>query len=132
MNKVDLREMVGGSLQEKFQNSFERVMQNLQDVNTPYKDKREIVIKMTFAQNEQRDNVVVQTKVTEKLASQGALVTQFAMGKDLRTGEIIAEEYGNSQLRGQMKMETSNVAKVDLDTGEVMEEDTVVDFRKVK
>lgn len=132
MNKVDLREMVGGSLQEKFQHSFERVMENLQDVNTPYKDKREIVIKMIFAQNEQRDNVVVQTKVTEKLASQGALVTQFAMGKDLRTGEIIAEEYGNSQLRGQMKIDTSNVAKVDIDTGEVMEEDTVVDFRKVK
>ena len=86
MSKIDLREMVGGALQDKFQHSFERVMENLQDRNTPYKDKREIVIKMAFVQNEQRDNVVASVKVTEKLASQGELTTQFAMGKDLRTG----------------------------------------------
>ena len=128
MSKIDLREMVGGALQDKFQHSFERVMENLQDRNTPFKDKREIVIKMTFAQNEQRDNVVASVKVTEKLASQGELVTQFAMGKDLRTGEVIAEEYGN-QLKGQIAIDTS---KVDLETGEILEDDAVVDFRKVR
>lgn len=128
MNRIDLKEMVGGALQEKFQHSFERVMENLQDRNTPFKDKREIVIKMTFAQNEQRDNVIASVKVTEKLASQGELTTQFAMGKDLRTGEVIAEEYGN-QLRGQIALDTS---KVDVETGEVLENETVVDFRKVK
>ena len=130
MSKIDLREMLGGGLQEKFQNSFNRVMENLQDVNTPYKDKREIVIKMTFAQNETRDNVIASVKVTEKLASQGELITQFAMGKDLRTGKVIAEEYGN-QLKGQMKMEASPVAAVNLETGEVLD-NAVVDFRKVK
>lgn len=130
MSKIDLREMVGGALQDKFQHSFERVMENLQDRNTPFKDKREIIIKMTFAQNEQRDNVVASVKVTEKLASQGELTTQFAMGKDLRTGEVIAEEYGNNQLKGQMELDTS--VKVDMETGEVLEEEKVVDFRKVK
>lgn len=130
MSKIDLREMVGGALQVKFQHSFERVMENLQDRNTPFKDKREIIIKMTFAQNEQRDNVIASVKVTEKLASQGELTTQFAMGKDLQTGEVIAEEYGN-QLKGQMELDTS-VAKVDMETGEVLEEEKVVDFRKVK
>ena len=130
MSKIDLREMVGGASQDKFQHSFERVMENLQDRNTPYKDKREIVIKMAFVQNEQRDNVVASVKVTEKLASQGELTTQFAMGKDLRTGEVIAEEYGN-QLKGQMALDTKT-ANVDMETGEVLEEETVVDFRKVK
>lgn len=86
---------------------------------------------MTFVQNEQRDNVVASLKVTEKLAGQGELVTQFATGKDLRTGEVIAEEYGNNQLKGQMALDT-NVAKVDMETGEVLEEEKVVDFRKVK
>ena len=33
MNKVDLKEMMGGALQAKFQHSFERVMENLQDRN---------------------------------------------------------------------------------------------------
>ena len=131
MSKIDLREMVGGALQDKFQHSFERVMENLQDRNTPFKDKREIIIKMTFVQNEQRDNVVASLKVAEKLASQGELTTQFGMGKDLRTGEVIAEEYGNNQLKGQMALDTRS-ADVDMETGEVLEEETVVDFRKVK
>ena len=130
MSKIDLREMVGGALQSKFQHSFERVIENLQDRNTPFKDKREIIIKMTFVQNEQRDNVAVSVKVTEKLASQGELTTQFAMGTDLRTGEVIAEEYGN-QLKGRMVIDTGT-EKVDMETGEVLEEETVVDFRKVK
>lgn len=130
MNKVDLGKMVGGALQEKFQNSFRRVMENLQDVNTPYKDKREIIIKMTFVQNEQRDTVATDISVTEKLASQAKLITNFAVGKDLRTGEAFAEEYGKSQLRGQMQMDTA--PQVDIDTGEVLEDETVVDFRKVK
>lgn len=130
MNKVDLGKMVGGALQEKFQNSFRRVMENLQDVNTPYKDKREIIIKMTFVQNEQRDAVATDISVTEKLASQAKLTTNFAVDKNLRTGEVVAEEYGKSQLRGQMQMDTA--PRVDLDTGEVLEDDTVVDFRKVK
>lgn len=128
MSKIDLKEMVGGALQDKFQHSFDRVMENLQDRNTPFKDKREITIKMTFVQNEQRDNVVASVKVTEKLASQGELTTQFAMGKDLRTGEVIAEEYGGNQLKGQMMLDTS---QVDPETGEIAEV-TIVDFRKVK
>lgn len=61
--------------------------------------------------------------VKEKLASQGSLTTQFAVGKDLRTGKIIAEEYGK-QLRGQMSLDEE--MEVDKETGEV------VDFRKVK
>lgn len=43
---------------------------------------------------------------------------------------MIVEEYGN-QLKGQTAMDTSPVAAVDMETGEVLE-DTVVDFRKVK
>ena len=93
MNKVKLNEMVGGALNEKFQNSFKRVLDNLQDVNTPYKDKREIVIKMTFVQNEARDDVGMDIKVTEKLAPQGTLSTRFAVAKDLQSGEVLAEEY---------------------------------------
>ena len=44
---------------------------------------------------------------------------------------MIAEEYGNNQLKGQMALDTRS-ADVDMETGEVLEEETVVDFRKVK
>lgn len=123
---MNLKDMVGGALQQKFQNSFERVMENMQDENTPYKDKRQITITMTFVQNEQRDDVVCDIAVKEKLAMQGGLKTHFSVGKDLRTGKVAAEEYGN-QLKGQMSMsDDESVAAVDMETGEV------IDIRKAK
>ena len=135
MNTVSLQDLVGGALNQKFEHSFERVIENLQDVNTPYKDKRHIVITITFEQNEQRDDVLADIAVKEKLAPQGKLLTRFGVGKDLRTGKVYAEEHGN-QLKGQMSINT-----VELDAeGENQEDDTVIDtqtgeiidFRKVK
>lgn len=128
---MNLKDMVGGALQQKFQNSFERVMENMQDENTPYKDKRQITITMTFVQNEQRDDVVCDIAVKEKLAMQGGLKTHFSVGKDLRTGKVAAEEYGN-QLKGQMSVDDAaeNIATVDMETGEISED--VIDIRKAK
>lgn len=128
---MNLKDMVSGALQQKFQNSFERVMENMQDENTPYKDKRQITITMTFVQNEQRDDVVCDIAVKEKLAMQGGLKTHFSVGKDLRTGKVVAEEYGN-QLKGQMSMDDAaeNIATVDMETGEISED--VIDIRKAK
>lgn len=39
MNKVELQELVGGALQEKFNKAFENVIENLQDPNTSFKNK---------------------------------------------------------------------------------------------
>lgn len=132
MDNINLKDLVGGALQEKFSNSFERVLENMQDVNTPFKPKREINIKINFVQNESRDDVMATVKVSEKLAPQGEMVTHFTVGKDFRTGEIFAQEYGN-QLKGQTVM---NLGGVDPETGEIIEESTeeenVVDLRKVK
>lgn len=93
---MKLKDMVGGALQQKFQNSFDRVMENMQDENTPYKDKRQITITTTFVQNEQRDDVVCDIAVKEKLAMQGGLKTHFSVAKDLKTGKVAAEEYGEN------------------------------------
>lgn len=120
MNKVNLKEIFGGALQDKFQHSFEKVMANLQDEKTPYKDKREIIIKMTFAQNEQRDNVVCSMKVEEKLAGQGESITQFAVGKDFCTGEIYAQEFIGKQLRGQTVIDTEEPEYEDTPYGAVV------------
>lgn len=144
MNKVELQELVGGALQEKFNKSFERVIENLQDLNTPFKNKREITIKLKFTQNEMRDNVTCEVDVSEKLAPQTGMQTHFSIGKNLKTGEMYAEEYGN-QIKGQMSFsdvepkqasepEANHVMVgddvVDADTGEIVSQDTVVDFRK--
>lgn len=135
MNKVELHSMVGGALQEKFSKAFERVIENLQDPNTPYKTKRGITIKLTFEQNEVRDDVHVSVDVAEKLAPQAGMKTSFFIGKDLKTGEIYAEEYGK-QVKGQMsvndmKVDTTATIPVDPETGEVIESQTnnVIDLR---
>lgn len=130
MNKVELGELINGALQEKFDKSFERVVENLQDQNTSFKVKRSITIKLSFEQNEKRDDVSVAIDVTEKLAPQSGLKTSFYVGKDLKTGELFAEEYGK-QIKGQMSFD--DVGKnVDPETGEVLDNrsEKIIDFKK--
>ena len=142
MNNVELKDLVGGELQEKFGKAFEKVIENLQDQNTSFKVKRGITIKMSFVQNEARDDVSVMVDVSEKLAPQAGMKTSFSIGKDLKTGEIYAEEYGK-QIKGQMSLkdyetasEQAKVQKIDGDvvdteTGEIIEHaNNVVDLRK--
>ena len=81
-----------------------------------------------------------------KLAPVKPIETRMTIGRDLRTGEIYAQEYGK-QVRGQMRLgdiippaqpnesrETSQVIDgktVDPETGEILEgSNNVVDFRK--
>lgn len=138
MNKVELKDLVGGALQEKFSKAFEKVIENLQDQNTSFKVKRAITIKLSFDQNEARDDVSVSIDVSEKLAPQAGMKTSFYIGKDLKTGEIYAEEYGK-QIRGQMSLDdykqplqVIDGEVVDTETGEILkEENKVIDLRKV-
>lgn len=130
MNNVQLAELVGGAVQEKFAHSLERVLENMLDINTPYKTRRSITIKLSFDQNEQRDDIKAHIDVSEKLAPQGAMETSFSFGKDLRTGEIMVQEYGK-QIKGQMSFMDSVQPEVTVDeeTGEIVKSDKVVDLR---
>lgn len=136
MNKVELKDLVGGALQEKFEKSFSKVIENLLDINTSYKVKRGITIKLDFIQNEARDDVQVTVDVVEKLAPQAGMKTSFSVGKNLKTGEVYAQEYGK-QIKGQMSFddlpqtEVVDGKEVDTSTGEILEgNDKVLDFRK--
>ena len=142
MKAVELQELVGGALQEKFSKSFEKVVDNLQDVNTSFKTKRKITITLDFTQNENRDDVSVNVSVVEKLAPSAPLATKFAIGKNLATGESYAEEYGR-QIKGQLSFDdmtqpqpvqkTADGKLVDTEIGEIIEaaeETGIVDFRK--
>lgn len=131
MEKIELKELVGGGLQEQFGKSFEKVVENLQNPNTPYKNVREISIKLKFSQNEKRDDVKCAILVSEKLAPQAPMETGFAIGTDLRTGTVYAKEYGK-QLRGQMDM-ADVLPDEDAKALEPMTDDdnNVVDFRNI-
>ena len=146
MSKVNLEEFAGGALQEKFDDAFEKIVSNMLDPNTPWKNKRKISVEVTLTQNEERSDTSVDVSVVTKLAPVKPIETRMTIGRDLRTGEIYAEEYGK-QVRGQMSLgdiippvhpnesrETSQVIDgktVDPETGEILEgSNNVVDFRK--
>lgn len=133
MATVSLQEIIGGALQEQFGKSFDRVIENLSDPNTGFKEARKITIELKFTQNECRDDVSCSVSVKEKLAAQSPMKTAFLMGKNLKTGEMYAEEYGrHNHLKGQT---TIDEMAVDTETGEVIEEQKntgVVDLRIAK
>ena len=101
MLHVDLGELAGGTLQEKFDREITRVIENMQDPNTPFGEKRSITINISFHQTEQRDDAKVEISVKSKLASVISAKTNFAMGKDLKSGEVLVREYGKG-IPGQM------------------------------
>ena len=128
MNKVELHEIVGGALQEKFNKAFENVIENLQDANTSYKVKRKITISLDFTQNESRDDVHVDVAVVEKLAPQAPMTTSFAIGKDLQSGKVYAEEYGKA-VKGQLSFDDLQENTTDNAPAEASDNTTVVNFR---
>lgn len=121
---LDLENIAGGALQEKAQQAIAEVVENLQDPDTPWKNKREVVIRLAFTQNEDRDDATCEISVSKKLAQVKPVETKFSIGKDLRDGNIYMEEYG-PQVRGQMclddwqKEQIVGEDVVDTDTGEV-------------
>lgn len=83
MEKVSLQELTGGALQEKFDHAMDVVVGNMQDPNTPWKNKRSITIKLTFEQNEDRDDAAVSISVEKKGGAEkagitkGSIITKF-------------------------------------------------------
>lgn len=48
MELLSLNDIAGGALQEKVNEAMNRVLENMQDPNTPWKVKRNISIKIGF------------------------------------------------------------------------------------
>ena len=139
--EISLHDVAGGALQEKVNQAFEQVMKNMQDPNTPWKNKRKINLTLRFIQNEDRTDCTCDISVDTKLAAVKPVSTKFCTEKDVSTGEIFAQEYGPG-IRGQMSfkdVEQNTEDKtvevdgniVDTETGEVVK-DSVIDLRAAK
>lgn len=138
-NLLSLQDIAGGALQEKTNAAMHKVLENMQDPNTPWKNKRVINIKIAFTQNEDRDDTAVEVSVDTKLAPVSPVITRMSIAKDLSTGKLYAEEYGK-QIKGQMSLlDVISAAPpvqqigndvVDTDTGEVIDTGNVIDLRQ--
>ncbi|MCM1191995.1 MAG: hypothetical protein NC123_18265 [Butyrivibrio sp.] len=145
MDLLKLEEVAGGALQEKANVAMQKVIDNMQDPNTPWKPKRKITIELSFTQTEDRDDAAVEVSVNTKLAPVSPVVTRMSIGKDLSTGEPYVYEYGK-QVRGQMSLDLGQPGRqgqtvrigndaVDPETGEVIadsDNNNVIDLRKGK
>ncbi len=100
----DLSKIGGGALQERFNREFEKVIKNMKDPNTSYKETRKVTITLTLKQDEDRNSCVCTCEVTSKLAKAKSFDTNFGIGQDLKSGQYIAKEYG-TQIPGQIGME---------------------------
>lgn len=101
---IDLSKFCGGALQARFNRELEKVVKNMKDPNTPYKDARKIIITLTLKQKEDRQTCTVNCDVEGKTSKARSFDTNLGIGQDLKTGEFIAKEYG-TQIPGQMEFE---------------------------
>ena len=56
-----------GALAEQVDAKIKEILANIEDVNTPAKDKRELTIKLIFAPNEDRDRCALKMAVAVKM-----------------------------------------------------------------
>lgn len=125
MKIFDLQEVAGGALQEKLNRELQKVFNNMMDPNTPWKNKRQITIKMTLEQNEDRDDCKAEIQVETKLAPVKSIETRFSLGRNLDNGEVEAAEYGPG-IKGQMSMDEY------LEENETKNEGKVIDMRQAQ
>lgn len=128
MELFDLNTFAGGALREKFSIAMQQVLNNLQDPNTSYKAKRHITVKVAFDENEDRDDASVNVSVSAKLAPASPVVTRMSFGKDLRSGEIFAKEYGK-QVKGQMSLNLEEMQETEEESTKETN-NKVIDLRK--
>ena len=101
---IDLNKLGNGALQSRFNREMEKVVKNMKDPNTSYKDTRKITIVLTFKQDEERNAASCLVEVNSKLAKTKSFETNFGIGQDLKNGQYIAKEY-NNQIPGQLGLE---------------------------
>lgn len=135
--ELNLSEVAGGELQRKVNQAFTEVMHNMHDVNTPYKKKREIDLKISFEQDESRSECTCSISVSTKLAHPSPMVSRFYSAKNLDTGDIAICSGNTDGIRGQMDFDDVGITtgdvpdNVDPETGEILEPDRrIVDFQE--
>ncbi len=92
---VTLVSLGGGALVEHFDIELERVLKNIEDVNTDPEAARTITLKVTFKPNEERSIADIHISAASKLASIKPTRTVVYMGKKL--GKTVAVESNPQQ-----------------------------------
>ncbi|MBW2342526.1 MAG: replication terminator protein [Deltaproteobacteria bacterium] len=93
---LSLSNIGDGAAMEMFDLELGRILKNIMDPNTEPKAAREIVLKVKFRPDEDRDLAQVDVAVSSKLAGSKAFMTRVIFGKDSR-GRMEARELETGQ-----------------------------------
>lgn len=113
---ADFNEIAGGMLKEKFEKSFNKIIKNIVDPNTDPKATRTLSIKISFKPNEERSDIEIIGKTSEKLAPEIKIATRIYLDYDIEKGIVSYEENG-TELKGQTIMSLWN--NINPETGEI-------------
>lgn len=126
----NLSEIADGGLQEKFDRSLKKVIENIMNPNTEAKKKRKVTINISLTPSENRDTVSIDTEVKNTLVPENGVATTLLIGRDAKE-EVAANEL-KSGTPGQTFI--GDDGKLKTDTGEPIEkaEKDIIDFQKQK
>ena len=123
---IDLNTFADGALAERFHQEFERVMQNMADLNTDPKKARKIVLTLSFAGDKKRDVWNCQVQATSKLAPTEAVESKILLDMD-QNGNLVGQELA-SGIQRQFYMDLQGDVKTDV--GQPVEEVEEVEQNK--
>lgn len=112
---IDLNTFAEGAMREKFNQEFDKVLENIKDMNTLHNTKRKLIVELEFEPDEERELSMITIKTKTKLADRVGVPTKVIIDRD-GNGNIIASELKN-RLKGQTNM------IVDEETGEIKVDD---------
>ncbi len=92
---ISFDQLCGGAALERFNLAMAQIAKNIMDPNTDPKKARTLTIKLTFKPDEGRKCVSTSVAANVSLAPPIADETVLLIGKDLRTGRIEVNEYGD-------------------------------------
>ena len=136
---LSIQTLCDGAVEEKLNRALRKVSDNILDPNTPAEKKREAILKLSFASNEDdREDVMVGATVETKLAPEESVKTQLFISKNPATDTVTIMEHVKGQIKGQMSLDDYGFnalpeKEFDAETGEIIEEATaVIDFKAQK
>lgn len=92
MNEASIINMARGGVVERIDMEMGRVLQNIDDPNTPAEKERTVTVKVRLKPNADRTQIQVTYETDSKLAPKSAITTSLSTGVDGSTGELYAVE----------------------------------------
>ena len=99
-----IESLADGAIAEQVNAAIGKVLENIADLNTPYKIKRKLNIVLVFDADESREMSEVGVTINAKLAPATPTKTRIIIDRDDSTGKMVGAEY-RKQIKGQMELE---------------------------